>query len=743
MESTEQTTFRLYAEVIISALSVKILDYGIPEHLEHISPGTGVHVSLCGVKRYGIVHRIKDSSTCTSVRPILDSIDSKIVLPKELVDLIFWVHQYYCSPLGRILCLALPSLTSHTIRPLRRYWLALKHSKAETKTLIQDLQNPAYVTILQALLSHPMKPSDLLKKPKVTAAHIDALEKEGHIQRIPHAEGSLIEEKCTFLPPYEPPLHKQQEDALRAILPSLLSGSFHTHLLFGVTGSGKTAVYLQAIREARKQNKSVIFLVPEIALTIQIITLFKAHFGRDVAVLHHKLPERDRYTTWRAASKGEINIIVGPKSALFCPLQNLGLIIVDEEHDPSYKHDAPCYHARDVAIMRGKLANATVILGSATPSFESYTHAIQGKYHLSEMTTRVAAPSPTHVSLIDMNLEMEKTKSKSLFSQPVIKGIEKRLAAGEQVLIFFNRRGYHTNVACSSCRQPLKCSHCDMILTFHQHDNTLLCHLCNASLAKHPHSCPSCHNKLILQYRGSGTEKLEHIVRSLFPHATTVRMDSDTTKTRGSHEAIFKQFASGAADILIGTQMIAKGMHFPSVTLAIIINGDSGLYIPDFRASEHMFQLITQVIGRAGRAALPGEVLIQSFLPENPTIQSALKQEYTTFYQQEILGRELCNYPPFTRLARCIFMGKCPDLTRKEAHRIHSQLKTALHGYGEILQVTPCGHFKIKDIFRYQFLIKSKHSSLMSQKIRETLATVKLSPKVKVTIDVDPMTTFF
>lgn len=748
MDSTKSTSFRLYAEVIVNSNINKILDYGLPKDFEHIPVGTGVSVPLQRSKTYGIVYKIKTTTSCKQVLPISNIITSEIFLSSDLLQLIFWMSQYYFTPLGRIVHLVFPLsiITSQATQSKQHYRIVLKQNKTQIQKILPTI-SPEHATIVKALLSFssPPKLSELMRKVKVSLSTLHSLEQQGHVKLISPGDLELQESKCTFFPPNPYPLHKQQRDALDKIFLSLASEKFQTHLLFGITGSGKTEVYFQAVRKARELKKSVILLVPEIALTTQIVTLFKAYFKEEVGVLHRKLYNSDRNKVWRGACKGEIHIIIGPRSALFCPVQNLGLIIVDEEHDPAYKHNDshPCYHARDVAVMRGKLAQATVILGSATPSLESYTNALSGKYMLSELTSRVSATSDVKVSLIDMNLEMEKQKTKTLFSQAVIRGIEKRLAIGEQSLIFFNRRGYHTNVSCSSCKHLLKCPRCDMVLTFHKYANVLLCHLCNSSLKEPQTSCPKCHGTLTLQYRGSGTEKIEQIVKNLFPQSRTLRIDSDTTKSLGDHESLLKQFATGKADILIGTQMIAKGMHFPAVTLAVILNGDSGLYIPDFRASEQVFQLITHVMGRSGRSYLPGEVFIQTFLPENQTIRCAMQQDYSAFYSQEILGRKLCVYPPFTRLIRCIFLGKCPKFTRSEAERVHNTLKEKLGIQAKVMEITPCGHFKIKDTFRYQFLIKSKQILSVNQKLHETLTTVKLSSKVRFTIDVDPMTTFF
>lgn len=747
MGYTEPATFRLYAEVIVSSNINKVLDYGIPSHLEHVTEGTGVTVSLRGVKKIGIVHHVKTTTCCKRILPILGVINSEIKLSKDLLELLFWMNQYYFSPLGKTLRLFLPPISSTIIQPKQHYRVVLKKSKVKIRELLQQLQknHQAQAAVLKVLLNSSSPPglSSLMEQAKVSQSPINSLRKQGVLEIVNASTLTIQEKDLIFFPPEPKPLHPEQQDALSKITSSIKTSRFCTHLLYGITGSGKTEVYIRAIREARALGKSAILLVPEISLTIQTETLFKALFHQEVGILHHKLSDSDKNKVWREAAEGSIHIIIGPRSALFCPIKNLGLIIVDEEHDPAYKQNesSPCYHARDVAVMRGKLCNATVVLGSATPSLESYTNALSGKYTLSILSSKAAAAHPAKISLIDMNLEKEKTKS--LFSQAALQKIDHRLALGEQTLIFFNRRGYHTNVSCVSCKHTLKCTHCDMILTFHKYANVLLCHLCNSSPKSPPHSCPKCKGVMTLQYRGSGTEKIERVLYQFFPQIRTIRIDSDTTKFKGSHETLLKQFATGKADVLIGTQMIAKGMHFPSVTLAIVLNGDSGLYIPDFRASEQVFQLITQVAGRSGRSYLPGEILIQTFLPDNATIRCAMNQDFPSFYQQELPGRKVCNYPPFIRLIRCIFMGNCPQLTWQETKRVHVLLEERLQDIAHLMQISPCGHFKIKDTFRYQFLIKSTHVLPVNKKLQEALILAKLSPKVKFMIDVDPTTTFF
>jgi primosomal protein N'' len=753
MDPTHQS-FRLYAEVLVSANINKILDYGIPAELEdRVTIGSVVKVPLQrkvtnDKYKFAIVLKIKDSSDFANViQPIAGISYEGVTLPKDLIDLIFWISQYYFCPLGSTLSLFLPTVYSQTHSTKHQNNVFLGQNAERTQEIIKSIEDPHQIAVLRKLLktTKPLTPKELIKKTDISTKILDSLSKQGFIRIVDSANLEIQDEQLQYFLPEPPTLTQEQIEAINTISQSLITTKFQTCLLFGVTGSGKTEVYLQVIRKARSLGKSVILLVPEVALTIQTLSFFKMHFGAEVGVLHYKLSESERTQTWHKAARGLINIIIGPRSAIFCPMQNLGLIIVDEEHDGAYKQSdlPPFYQARDVAVMRGKFTNATVILGSATPSLESYTNALSKKYTLSVLSKRASTSIPTKVSLIDMNREMEKTRKKILFSPTVIRSIEQRLAVGEQTIIFFNRRGFHTNVSCSSCKYTLKCPHCDMILTFHKTERILLCHLCNTRLSKPITSCPQCHGTMTLQYRGAGTEKIEALLQDFFPTARTIRLDSDTTRYRGSHDALIKQFATGKADILIGTQMIAKGMHFPAVTLSVVLSGDSGLYIPDFRAAEQVFQLITQVTGRSGRSYLPGEVLIQTFLPQNSTISHALAQDFPAFYKEEILGRKACNYPPFTRLIRCIFLGKCAEYTLQEAQRMHELIKQNLDAQASLMDISPCGHFKVKDLFHYQFLIKTRNILTVNKQLQDAFSAAKLSSKVRCIVDIDPITTFF
>ena len=412
-----------------------------------------------------------------------------------------------------------------------------------------------------------------------------------------------------------------------------------------------------------------IMLVPEISLTTQTIERFRSRFQKKIAVLHHRLSPGERFDQWHSIRKGESSIVIGARSAIFSPIQNLGLIIIDEEHEQTYKQTdtSPCYNARDVAVMRGKLCNIPVVLGSATPSIESFFNTQQKKYVLSKLTDRIEKCLPT-VTIIDMKKELE--KGHTIFSDLLLSEIKNRHKKGEQSILFLNRRGYNTSLLCKKCGNVISCPNCDISLSYHKSINTLSCHLCNHSLPP-PNHCPSCHSETI-KYTGIGTEQVENTLHAIMPEIRTIRMDGDTTKHKGSHDRLFRHFRTGKADVLIGTQMISKGLHFPAVTLVGILNSDASLNLPDFRASEQTFQIITQVSGRSGRGPLPGNVIIQSFMTDNHTIQTSAKQDFELFYNTEIQSRQFFQYPPYVRMVKITFTGPCSKKPKHMlTHSIH------------------------------------------------------------------------
>ncbi len=737
-----------FAGVVLDEAIDKELDYLIPENLsQRANIGTRVLVPLRSSMRKGTILSTRAQSAFPNVKPIAEILSETPLVSHELLELAKWISDYYASPLQRVLRLFLPPTIRKDMKAKQQLFVTSNYSRPELVDYCTSIRGKkeAQAKILDALLLKPkgILLSELLEETKVSRSAVDQLKKQGvlnasmlDIERDPLASATFIATKPKVL-------KQEQQVALQNVIQSLDTSSFAVHLLHGVTGSGKTEVYLQAIDYALKQGKSALYLVPEIALTSQTVERIKGRFSDHAALFHYRLSDGERRDSWHALHRGNARIAIGPRSTIFSPLQNLGLIIIDEEHDGSYKQtdEGPCYHARDVSIMRAKLAGATVILGSATPSLESYYNALQGKYQLSTLSSRAEESQLPKVEIVDMKVESTKQKGHAVFSPPLLDGIEKRFKNGEQTLIFLNKRGYNASRLCTSCGNTIQCPHCDVSLTYHRKDSRLSCHLCNYELCPPPSDCPTCGSDAHLKYQGVGTEQVERALHAIFPGIRTLRLDADTTRHKGSHEELFKQFRAGKADILIGTQMIAKGLHFPSVTLVGVLNADSALHIPDFRSSERVFQLLTQVAGRAGRGALAGNVIIQTWLPEHPVIQLASRQDYLSFYKEELDGRKLFEYPPLSRLVKVIASGTDLPQVQTALETLRNKLLEKLPPTYELQPVIPCGHPRIKDRFRFQLLIKGPTCTPVARLLVEE--SRKVIPRdVRLLIDTDPISTF-
>ncbi len=738
---------RSIAEVILDDALDKPLDYQIPEELTgKVLYGSRVKVPVRTSMRVGTVVGVKETSPFAKLVQIAELLSEKTLVTDEIFQLCKWIAAYYCTPLRKVLKTALPSGVRGKVREKQQLFVKSNLSLNQLAEICESLRNThsSQAQVLDVVLKSPkgILLSKLQEIAKVTRGPIDTLVKKKILtcQKIQIDRSILNDEE--YFPTKHKRLNPEQKQTLEKIQESLDANRFEVRLIHGVTGSGKTEVYLQAIEYALKKKRGVIFLVPEIALTSQMIEKLKARFQEKIAILHHRLSDGERFDAWHQIRDGKALIAIGARSAIFCPIQNLGLVIVDEEHEASYKQsdEAPAYHARDVAVMRGKFANATVILGSATPSIETYYNAKKGKYQLSVLHTRADSAHMPHITIVDMKEEIAKNKGFTLFSNSLLEAIKQRIEIGEQVILFLNRRGYHTSQMCKSCTYVLQCPQCDVSLTFHLGDNVLACHLCDYRLSPPPRVCPHCKAEGSLKFKGAGTEMVERALHAILPEIRTLRMDADTTRHKGSHELLFKSFRSGKADILIGTQMIAKGLHFPQVTLVGVLNADGNLQIPDFRASETVFQLLTQVAGRSGRGSLPGQVIIQTHLPDHKVIELAKNQDYEGFFEQEIGMRELFGYPPFTHLIKLTFSGKDPNRVQNYASSLQRQLIQQLPSDFEILPVVPCGRTKIKGDFRFQFLIKA----LKMGQLIKLLQTIEGKEKeVRLSIDVDPLSTFF
>ncbi|MEZ5315558.1 MAG: primosomal protein N' [Chlamydiales bacterium] len=737
--------FSKYASVVLDIAIGKTLDYGIPDSLT-LKRGMQIKVPVRGKLQLGYVIEIKENTTLPKILPIHSVISDEPLIPNDLFDLGLWMSRYYCTSLAQVMRRILPKSVRRDMAHKEQYFVKRLESKEKLRKLCSDLRNshPHQSKVLEIMLLEDkgIFLTDLLEKTKGSRSSIDTLAKKKilHLEKIRVDRSPLLGQE--YFKTQAKQLHDAQADALKKITHTIENKYFETHLLFGITGSGKTEVYLQAIDKSLKMGRGVIMLIPEISLTSQTIERFRSRFDDSIAVLHHQLSEGERYDEWHRIRRGEAKIVIGARSALFSPISNLGLIIVDEEHDKAYKESEtlPCYHGRDVAVVRGKLSHAAVVLGTATPSLESYYNTQNGKYTLSKLPSRATLSSLPEVRIVDMREEFKKAGGYTNFSERLIDGIKKRLEKGEQALLFLNRRGYHTSLFCQKCGYIFKCPSCDLPLIFHRQQTRLSCHLCNYQRSDLPNTCPSCSSTDTLKYRGVGTEQIERSLHALFPEIRTLRIDSDTTRHKGSHESLFRTFKTGKADILIGTQTITKGLHFPTVTLVTVLNGDEGLLIPDFRASENVFQLITQVAGRAGRGELPGEVIIQTRMPENLTIQQASQQDYEAFYASETVTRKLLGFPPFSRLVKLTFSGTDSHLTTQVANRVREKLVKILNQYYLIHPIVPCGYPKIKHLYRFQCLIRGPQTFLPKSLIDQVQG---LPREIKVHIDIDPLSTFF
>lgn len=740
----------MFAEILLDNAIDRPLDYFVPPVLEAtLKPGTRVKVPLRKSHRFGTVLALKSDSAFPNASPILELVAETPYISPELFKLAEWMAQYYCTPLRKTLQVMLPASIRGQVNHKEQYLVSSDLSAQQLQGHCETLRRtyPLQANVLDLLLKHPkgLLLSKLLETDAISSSAVQTLIKKKLLKKTTvQIDRSLLDD-YEYFPTQPKKLNAEQAEALSQITASIDQNHFSPYLLFGVTGSGKTEIYLQAITHTLQLKRGVIFLVPEIALTSQTVERLRSRFQEKIVLLHHRLSEGEKHDAWHHIRSGRAPIVIGARSAIFCPMPHLGLIIVDEEQEAAYKQgeESPSYNARDIAVMRAKFCQATVILGSATPSFESYYNAKMGKYTLLSLNERADAASLPTTEIIDMQEESRKTKQFTLFSERLIHEIKQRLSVGEQTILFLNRRGYHTAQLCSQCHHSIKCPECEVPLTFHLSDKVLACHLCDHRLSPPPRQCPQCHSDQGLKFKGAGTEMVERALHALLPEVRTLRLDADTTRHKGSHELLFKQFRAGKADILIGTQMIAKGLHFPSVTLVGILNADAHLQIPDFRASEQVFQLITQVAGRAGRGLLPGRVILQTRLKEHPVITLAAAQNYDPFFNQEIALRELFKYPPLTRLIKLVFTGKEESLCRDTAESWRTALAAKAPSHCEFLPIVPCGHAKIKGAYRFQCLIKGKSTRPLLPLIHALRAQVEKKKGVQVFVDIDPLSTFF
>ena len=589
----------------------------------------------------------------------------------------------------------------------------------------------------------PLPLPQLVAAAQVTRSLIERMLRDGLLESW---EEAIDPAEDPFDAGYTPPAHglnAEQESVLKAIRARSELGEFGVQLLHGVTGSGKTEVYLRAVQDTLARSKTAIVLVPEIALTLWIGRQCRSWFGarfEGVAVLHSALSDVERSREWSRVRNGEARVVVGTRSAIFAPLENVGLIIVDEEQENSYKQEeTPRYHGRDVAIMRAKLEGAVALLGSATPSMETYHHARTGKYELLTLASRVADRSLATVEVVDLREEFQQSHKTSPISSKLQAGIQDCLTTGTQAMVLINRRGYSWSVLCRSCGASVQCANCSISMTYHKRRNRLECHYCG-SIQSVPRECPKCKSKYVYFF-GEGSEQLEETLRKDFPGARIARLDRDTARSKSQYKETLGAFAAGALDVLVGTQMLAKGHDFHRVTLVGVISADSSLNLPDFRAAERSFQLLTQVAGRAGRGELAGRVLIQTYYPDHYAVQDAVKQDYISFFERELDFRRMMAYPPFTSLANVIVR----DTSLEKAIRWSRQLSEyfAPHdGPGvRVLGPATAPLARLKKEHRFQFLLKSAKRSLLRKLLAGALAfcDVHEIPQTAIMVDMDPL----
>lgn len=718
----------MIAKVLVEINNInvdKTFDYIVPfEYIENIKIGMRVKVPFASRELEGFVlDLVNNADDNYELKEIISIVDTEPILNNELLHLGKFMSKKYFSTL--ISCY-------QTMLP--------KALKAQNKTTINkkmikyvELCSNSFPKLKpnQEKIVEYLRINGKVKKEevnKISVSGVNTLIKNGIIIESLIEEYRLVtkdinKEKETFK------LTVEQKEAKNKILSQTQSSVF---LLHGVTGSGKTVVYMEIVEEMLNRGKDSIFLVPEISLTPQMVYHFKSRFGDEVAVLHSRLSEGEKYDEYRKIVEGKVHIVVGARSAVFAPFKNLGAIIIDEEHTTSYKQDNnPKYSAIEIAIERAKNNNAIVILGSATPSLETYARSIKGLYTLVELKHRVNTNNLPLVEIVDMSKEKHRG---SIFSSRLITEVNKRLEEHEQIILLLNRRGYSSFITCSNCGYTAKCPHCDITLTYHKTSNTLRCHYCGYA-DKMNDICPSCGEKAI-KTLGTGTEKVEEEIKKVF-NARVVRMDLDTTSKKGSHEKIITAFKNHEYDILLGTQMIAKGLDFSNVTLVGVINADTSLMIPNYRSNEYTFQLLMQTAGRSGRGEKNGSVIIQTFNPEHYAITLASKHDYIDFFKQEMEVRRKLSYPPYYYLIYIKVIGKDYNKISIESNKIASILTRELKN-SKILGPTTCSVFKLNGLFRFGIIIKYKKEEKMEEVLQSLVNHYKGNQTVKVDIDVNP-----
>ncbi len=750
----------LFAEVVFDRPLDQAYTYRVPDSLRgDIVVGKRVQAPFGKGDRptIGYCVGLSDHAPTRPVKDLLRVADEETLFTDSLLRLTRWMADYYLCGWGQVL---------NGVVPAGAKTRAGSRAAAFLQVVPEEElpQPPPRVTAKQAAVIDTLRRQGQLLEPRQLARLagcgprlLDALVQKGVVRKVmrrvetvaaetvseAHGHDLLSgDEAC----PANIQLNADQQCAWEVLHRAVQTGGFHPFLLFGVTGSGKTELYLRAIEEVVRQGKQALVLVPEISLTPQTIHRFQGRCG-EVAVLHSHLREAERGNQWRRIRRGEVHVVVGARSAVFAPATSLGLIVIDEEHEGSFKQEStPRYHARDVAVMRARLEGLPILMGSATPSLESWYNAQRGHYTLLELPSRVMDRKLPRVALIDLRHDMPHGGPFQGLSPGLEHAMRRALRDGGQVILLLNRRGYSTHVHCLACGYVDTCRFCDLALTYHQQRDVNLCHYCGFEQTP-PQLCPQC-GRVHLRYQGLGTERLEAEIEKKFTGYVARRMDSDSMKRPGSHGRLLSAFRRGEVHILLGTQMIAKGLDFPNVTLVGVINADVGLHLPDFRAAERTFQLMSQVAGRAGRGQRDGQVIIQTFNPEHPAIALATTHDYVRFAESELQHRRDHQYPPYQRLVRVIVRSRKQDeaaqFADQVAQAIHAAaktIKTAVNQPPDLRVLGPAEApvFRLKGYFRYHLQLQSSSAGTLHQVLRQVNRTLRAPGSVEFTLDVDPL----
>jgi len=735
---------QLVATVLLTAGPAQEFDYLVPDSFrDELQPGCRVRVPLGRANRpvTGYCVRVQTRPTGRRrLKPIDQLIDRRSLLSPAMLRLTKWIAEHYLCDWARVLEAVVPAGVRGGAGTRLTTLLSIDPEAAGRLAELKLPQKQALVMKVLAAAAGPLSPGQLATAARCTQGPVTSLRRKGlirsqtcRVQNLPQVHSDTPRQDHLVLNPDQPV-------ALGAILDALNSRRHKTVLIHGVTGSGKTEVYIQAIQEVIHFGRQAIVLVPEISLTPQTVGRFRARFG-EVALLHSHLTDAERHWHWQRIADGKVPVVVGARSAIFAPTPNLGLIVLDEEHETSFKQaTAPRYHARDVAIARAGAEDVPLVLGSATPSLGSWHRAQTGEYKLVEMPRRVFDRPLPAVGTIDLRSEARMRLSRGAISRQLHAAVNAALEDDGQVILLLNRRGFSTHIQCPACGAAMRCPNCDIALTHHRTAQTALCHYCDYEVPA-PAECPECGFGGI-RYTGLGTQKLEAEVRARFPDVPCQRMDTDAMRGRHSHARALEAFRTGKVRILLGTQMIAKGLDFPNVTLVGVINADTALHLPDFRAAERTFQLVTQVAGRTGRGPKGGRVLVQTFNPEHPAIQAAVRHDYTAFAAGELPIRKLLRYPPFAAMVRLVIRGRKEKVTAEFAAHLAERLRrgpAAEESAARVLGPAPAPFTKLRGKYRFQIQLQGPDGEQLRGAVRRATTDLQPPEEVQWIVDVDPL----